>query len=141
MYRENGIVQLTHSFRLSYLTSMERLKMEAGEYWGINASKYELRYLQMKKQEERNKDQGEMKLKSLSKYSDLTVDKCLEVIKLRTAIFCMIKQNSKLLKMGNKEAKEAKVESKAIDFKQIRYNEDLIEREKVLGMYHGLNVI
>ena len=138
MYFENGVYELTHSFRISCLTSLEQLKIESGDYWGINTSKYEFCY-QIEEKLKENKIRK--KMEKLTNFRDSTVDKCLGDIGISTAILYLIKDGSKLSTEDKKEDKKEAVETKFDDLTAAAKKEDLVKREKILCMYHGLNVI
>jgi len=135
------MVELTHSFRISSLTSLDRLRLDAADYWGINASKYEFYYLAYAKPTEPGA-RGEWVLTSLSEYKDLTVDKCIGKVNMRIAVLFLMRLDSNLLNANRQEKKDKKdkkspekVNSNAL------HKEDLLEREKTLCMYHGLNFL
>jgi hypothetical protein len=120
---------------------VEKIKLEAADYWGVNAARYELYYLAKQKVE--NSKQSALNYQSLVEWKDWTMNKCLDKLKLKEARFYLIKKRNEIEMLGpNKiEAKEAQTElaaKKKTIFPQIG---ELEKREKILGLYHGMNVI
>eukprot|EP00826_Nyctotherus_ovalis_P040907 TRINITY_DN4066_c0_g4_i1.p2 TRINITY_DN4066_c0_g4~~TRINITY_DN4066_c0_g4_i1.p2 ORF type:complete len:114 (-),score=13.31 TRINITY_DN4066_c0_g4_i1:522-863(-) len=106
---------------------------------------YELCYL---KKDENLKQE---KYETLAERQNWTINKCLKNIKLREdeAVFYLAKKRNDFdfgfenLESNKVEAKdkEAITESKAkANIKKLTESTDLIEREKVLCTYHGVNV-
>lgn len=139
MYKEKNSYELTHSFRISMLSTLERIKLEAADYWGVNASRFELCYL---KKEKKVKSKGYKRyFQSLLEWKDWPVDKCLETFQSNEAQFYLIKNDSKLLEQKNDDIKDTNTKIKKATEVRDETRDQIAEREKVLCMYHGLNVI
>ena len=122
--------ELTHSFKVSKLTTIERLKIEACDYWGINSSNYELYYIS-------KNDNSEYI--PIGDHKDCIVDTYVRNNNITEVIFYLLNNNSKLI---NSEIKESDIPISFSNIKTIgmKQDEDLKERVKILSRYHGVNV-
>ena len=141
IYKDGDLIELTQSFKISTLTTVEKIKSEAADYWGVNGARYELYYLKKKKLEDSK--ESSYTYKSLVEWKDWTMNKCLDNLKLKEARFHLLKKRNEIEMQGPNriEAKEAVTEVKAKKLSVQTNLNELEEREKILCMYHGLNVI
>lgn len=136
MYKERDFLELTQSFCISSLTTVDRLIIESADYFGVNASKYELCHLH------KLKAAGKLQLsfKSLIEWKSWTIDKCIENLNMKEARFYLVKSNSALLDPARAEIVEESSERPVAKLPQVANTDDLVQREKILCTYHGVNV-
>jgi len=112
--------------------------MEAVDYYGVSGSKYEL--YNLIKQKLKNSTKVQLIHKPLTEWKSWTIDKCVENLKLAEAHFYLIRNNSRVLDPSKTEITEVNTERKLTKLPQSTHREDLVQREKILCKFHGLNV-
>lgn len=128
-YFEKNLMELRYSFRVSCLTSMERIKTEACNFWGVNSKEYQLYWW------------NNNILKDLKNNEDNSVDQCIDLYSITKAEFYLLKDGSEQIKEFREIEKRQFVALDAVTPEKKELLDNMKTRESILVSYLGLNYL